>query len=128
MTFRAYNTLTGEEFDIKETIRFGANVVGNLTNPFILHLGAATGLDKNGSSLLIYPNPVKDRLFIRTDLQNVKEIRIIDMKGSVLLTTDTLPLGVGLDVTSLTEGIYFITIQTDTDLIRQKFVKSNRAK
>ena len=128
VTFRAYNTLTGEEFDIKETIRFGANVVGNLTNPFILHLGAATGLDKNGSSLLIYPNPVKDRLFIRTDLQNVKEIRIIDMKGSVLLTTDTLPLGVGLDVTSLTEGIYFITVQTDTDLIRQKFVKSNRAK
>lgn len=128
VTFRAYNTLTGEEFDIKETIRFGANVVGSLTNPFILHLGSATGLDKNGSSLLIYPNPVKDRLFIRTDLQNVKEIRIIDMKGSVLLTTDTLPLGVGLDVTSLTEGIYFITIQTDTDLIRQKFVKSNRAK
>ena len=128
VTFRAYNTLTGEEFDIKETIRFGANVVGSLTNPFILHLGSATGLDKNGSSLLIYPNPVKDRLFIRTDLQNVKEIRIIDMKGSVLLTTDTLPLGVGLDVTSLTEGIYFITIQTDTDLIRQKFVKSNRTK
>lgn len=128
VTFRAYNTLTGEEFDIKETICFSANVVGNLTNPFILHLGSATGLDKNGSSLLIYPNPVKDRLFIRTDLQNVKEIRIIDMKGSVLLTTDTLPLGVGLDVTSLTEGIYFITIQTDTDLIRQKFVKSNRAK
>lgn len=37
VTFRAYNTLTGEEFDIKETIRFGANVVGSLTNRYNLH-------------------------------------------------------------------------------------------
>lgn len=128
VTFRAYNTLTGEEFDIKETLGFDTNVVGSLTNPLILHLGTATDLDKNGSSLLIYPNPVKDRLFIRTDWQNVKEIRILDMKGRVLLIADNLPSGVGLDVTSLTEGIYFITVQTDTDLIRQKFVKTNHLK
>lgn len=128
VTFRAVNMLTGEEFNIKETIRFDSNVVGNLSHPVVLHLGSATGIEEIYGSLLIYPNPVKDRLFIRTDLENVKEIRVFDMKGSTVLTADTLPLEAGLDVTSLTDGVYFITIETDTDVIRQKFIKSNTVK
>lgn len=128
VTFRAFNTVTGEEFDVKETIRFGNNVIGNLANPLILRLDAATGIDKTYGDLLIYPNPVKDRLFVRTDLQGVREIRIVDMKGSVILVTDILSLETGLDVASLTEGVYFITIQTDMELIRQKFIKSNHVK
>lgn len=128
VTFRAVNMLTGEEFNIKESIRFDSNVAGNLSHPVVLHLGSATGIEEIYGNLLIYPNPVKDRLFIRTDLENVKEIRIIDMKGSTVLTADALPLEAGLDVTSLTDGVYFITIETDTDVIRQKFIKSNTVK
>lgn len=66
----------------------------------------------------LYPNPVKDRLFIETAKRGVIEIR--DMKGSALLQKEVLSGKNQIDISYLPSGVYFIS---DENGNRVKFTK-----
>lgn len=75
-------------------------------------------------SFNIYPNPVKDRLFIATEL-NVEEVSIYDIYGKetkvyTLQSTDSINT---VDVAELNSGVYFVSIKTDKGNIVRRFVK-----
>ncbi len=60
-------------------------VVGTLTEPFEIHFGEMTDIDR--SSLVIYPNPVDRNEMFTLDIPNdetIKEIVITDALGSVV--------------------------------------------
>jgi len=72
------------------------------------------------SKLTIYPNPASNKLFIDTKLE-LNETIIIDIAGKVIVTTKQSTKLV--NVTNLSDGIYFIKLITDKGVITKKFVK-----
>ena len=72
---------------------------------------------------MIYPSPVRDRLFIRETIDNIDEIRISDTQGQALIWNNQVRPNEGIDVSALNKGIYVITIKTSNDVIQQKFMK-----
>lgn len=81
-------------------------------------------VEENTTSFNVYPNPVKDRLFLATEL-NIKEVSIYDIYGREtkvcsLQSTDFVNT---VDVAELNSGVYFISIKTDNGNIVRRFVK-----
>jgi hypothetical protein len=72
----------------------------------------------------VYPNPATDVLFIETDLSlKNAEISLIDALGkeTTLLIKNT-EKGFSLDVSTLAKGLYFLEIEFDGKLQREKVV------
>ena len=83
------------------------------------------GIEEHSTSLNIYPNPVKDELFLATE-ENVKEIAIYDIYGRMtkvygLQTTDFVH---SIDVADLNSGIYFVKVVTSNGEVVKRFVKN----
>ena len=81
-------------------------------------------VEENTTSFNVYPNPVKDELFLATEL-NIKEVSIYDIYGKEtkvcsLQSTDFVNT---VDVAELNSGVYFISIKTDNGNIVRRFVK-----
>jgi hypothetical protein len=71
----------------------------------------------------IYPNPVKNRLTI-SGLEHVKEISLIDLTGKEVLKTTNVPEKIiKMDLINISNGIYFIQIQTETNSEVYKIIK-----
>ena len=76
------------------------------------------------SSINIYPNPVKDELFIATEVR-VKEIAIYDVYGRQTMSqqvNETTSQQV-VKVADLDAGVYFVNIKTENGNIVKRFVK-----
>ena len=72
-------------------------------------------------SFVIYPNPVENILTIKSNEENeFLSIIIMNAIGQKLFSVDNQS---SIDVSSLTRGTYFITIETDKGKQTQKFIK-----
>lgn len=69
-------------------------------------------------SLSIYPNPMKNILLIE-NVDNLKNVRIYDVMGSMILETKEQEI----DVSYLVNGIYLLQIQTDKYIETRKIIK-----
>lgn len=80
-----------------------------------------TGIkDLTSINLSIYPNPASSQITIDTD-KTIETIVIIDNIGKTVKTiTSNSNL---INVSDLTQGIYFLKIQTDKGLVNKKFFK-----
>ncbi len=74
----------------------------------------------NTNSVKLYPNPVNDRLFIKSTEQ-IKSISIYNIKGQLI--KQTIETTNGIDVSVLPSGLYMIQIKTSNNTINQKFLK-----
>lgn len=123
LTLRAFDTADQLEYNVKEEIEWSGTLTGSLTTPVSLHIGEATGIIPISEGLLVYPSPVRHRLYIRGDIGNIEEVRISDTAGQTLIVDKQVIPGEGINVSSLSKGIYFIMIKTDNEVIQQKFMK-----
>ncbi len=57
----------------------------------------------------LYPNPVRDRLFIESD-RSVQGVSIFDIQGKLVMTPETNDLRSGVDLSGLEAGIYFLHV------------------
>ena len=81
-------------------------------------------IEEISSSLLLYPNPVKNELIIATEM-NVEEIAIHDIYGRTVRQQVNKTTGQQvIDVADLENGIYFINIKTDKGNIVRRFIKN----
>ncbi|MDR0207156.1 MAG: M28 family peptidase [Bacteroidales bacterium] len=67
----------------------------------------------------IYPNPANDKLFIEGEFIS-QNIEIIDMNGKLVASKTTDSNIVGIEITHLTQGVYFVKI---SNIVVGKFVK-----
>ena len=123
LTLRAFDTAEQQEYNIKEEIEWSSTLTGTLDSPANLHIGELTGITPVSESLLVYPSPVRDRLYIRGDIDNIEEVRISNAAGQTLILEKQVLPNEGIAVSSLNKGIYFITVKTGNDVIQQKFMK-----
>lgn len=77
--------------------------------------------DEIANQFKFYPNPVKDVLFLETNNQDIKDLKIIDTNGRVVL--EKLPLNAKVDLSSLNSGTYLLYLTTLTGSISKKLIK-----
>lgn len=75
--------------------------------------------------LKIYPNPIRDILYVDFNIQNfneIIEIKILNSNGEIVKTVKTFG-NCQIDLLNLSQGLYFINIKNDKFLINDKFIK-----
>ncbi|WP_430412213.1 T9SS type A sorting domain-containing protein [Kordia sp.] len=87
---------------------------------------SAVTLSRNtidASSFQLYPNPAKDFITIDSkDNQVIKSVSIVDVQGRNVFTSTVETARIS--VTTLQQGIYFITLETSTGAVTtKKFIK-----
>ena len=70
---------------------------------------------------VIYPNPVKDILYIQTGNNEFESVKIRDLNGRIILLSNNNPI----QVSSLQKGIYLleVTMKNSQNVLVQKFTK-----
>ena len=104
------------------TIDYIPNPTINTTLNIIEGSAPLSIIDETLSDILIYPNPVKGELNIKTQGNIIDKIAsIFDVNGkrviNLKLSTQTI------DVSSLQNGIYFLRLESNGRSITQKFIK-----
>jgi len=71
--------------------------------------------DKANLTLDIYPNPVKDMLYIKTDQQIVDKITIevVSLYGQTLYRTNLNAQGTAINMSGFSKGLYLIKIKSE---------------
>lgn len=96
------------EFEAGSYARYGTSVLSITENGF--------------QSIQIYPNPVADRLFISSENLQIETIAIINLQGRQVFSEKNETQSI--DVSNLSEGLYFIEISSSEGKSVQKFVKN----
>jgi hypothetical protein len=75
-----------------------------------------TGLDENvGASLLVYPNPAQDLIFLAVDTDLIgSNVMICDALGRILLETTLQKEETRIDLREFTTGTYLIKVGSQT--------------
>jgi len=69
-----------------------------------------------------YPNPVVDVLNITTNT-NIRTIEIVNMMGTIVISTSGSGNSHALDVSNLSPGLHFVRVTTDTGVSVGRFIK-----
>jgi hypothetical protein len=73
------------------------------------------------NQLTLYPNPVKDVLQIDTGEFRINRIEILDLTGRIVQQHRISRSQI--NVSALSQGIYFLKLETDKGIVTKKFVK-----
>lgn len=84
--------------------------------------GGTIGIDQvYQEQILIYPNPTSGCIDIQcSDSSKIQKIKIIDLSGKLVMEQNA---GSSADLSFLSNGTYFVQIETDFNSITKKFVK-----
>lgn len=73
--------------------------------------------------VLIYPNPVKDLLYIETDMTDQLSIKIISLSGQEILSHTMIGNSKQIDLSGYGPGIYFVTVSSREFVRQEKIIK-----
>ena len=73
-------------------------------------------------SFSVYPNPANQFVNIETEISDVIKYKVFDMMGRIVIN-DALNVEKQINIESLPEGIYILTIQTNSTTMTKKFIK-----
>ena len=124
ITFRAVRDGQSTQWAIRETIAFTENTQGSLEQPFALNLTnqVVTGILEINRQTGIYPNPVSHYLYIKGDVFDIRQVRVVNTNGAVLFSRE-LDENQGLDVSTLVPGMYILIIDRGDVIESHKFIK-----
>ncbi|MDR0873533.1 MAG: T9SS type A sorting domain-containing protein [Prevotellaceae bacterium] len=87
----------------------------------VLFETSTSGIDDVvAGQLKIFPNPVKDEIFIKSDLQ-IQKVEIYSLTGVLLLSENNF--NEKLSVSALPAGVYLLKVYTDKGMAVSKIVK-----
>ena len=114
-----YATYDSEGHPVNDPWPTGFNTGGfDLDAIGVIHDEAHNAVSDNDTEVIsVYPNPVKDQLFVRGE--GVQSVEVFNLVGQqVMHSTNTV-----LDLNSLTEGIYFVRVNCDNAVYSKRIVK-----
>ena len=111
-----------------------ADIILEWRNPFFrkgffpvrLHVRDKVGTDetsRNISPLQIYPNPTQGPVSIQTNREGSHDLVITSMNGQLLYDAKMEGSTHQVDLSSFTEGVYFITIRSEEFVATRKIIE-----
>ena len=91
----------------------------------VIHQAATGILDvQNFTSIKMYPHPCAGNLFIEGDFDAMEEIIITNMTGQIMksISKNYISYNSPIDVSSFSEGMYFVTISIQGNTITKKLM------
>lgn len=74
---------------------------------------------------LVYPNPVRDILFFKSQMQQLATVEIFNGNGQLVITAEKQSAELSIDLKDLDSGIYMYRILTKGGVVQSgTFVKS----
>ena len=73
--------------------------------------------EEEANVVSVYPNPVKDQLFVKAE--NLQKVEVYNIVGQQMMVVED-PV---IDMSALTEGIYFVRIIVDGNIVTKRVVK-----
>lgn len=127
ISFKAFENAVGQERAINEKLNFSEEPLGTPAEPFALSLATSSGIEETGdmgADLTVYPNPVREVMYIGGDITDVSGVKIITMSGITVISTEAFAHGV--DVSDLPDGMYLAAIMrcAGKSPVYRKLVKS----
>ena len=84
--------------------------------------GTGVGITENSSKpVTVFPNPAKEKITVKADTK-ISEILIYNLNGQLLVHNYSDKKLVSLDVSSLSKGVYLITLKTEKENVNKKLV------
>lgn len=96
------------------------------TTTTTLYAMACVGLNtdhKSSSTSLIYPNPFQNTLTVQSQTEELKQIRVFDIFGKLLDSTQSKLKNTFINLESLPKGIYFLEIIQNGNKQIEKIIK-----
>lgn len=104
--------------------RIRNNIFYSLKNIIEKDLITATSGDVNPSEITLYPNPTTSRLFLKNHILNhVINFEIHDAFSKTVMLKNNHELGIGIDVSNLPSGNYYLRILSKSDTHSFPFTK-----
>ena len=88
----------------------------------VAHLMYYDGVGEQGNSLLVYPNPVSDKLTVKAN-EHIQSVEIYSLTGALIYGQKGCSNKVEIQTEDLPIGLYFIRLVTSTHNETRKFVK-----
>ena len=108
-------------FDFNEPIY--TNIVWNTLIGEVPDCSGAISVEEiDALELSVYPNPAKEVLWYRSDVQ-WNSYRIINMQGQLLQSDRLLDSSGRIDISELPKGMYMIEFLSETDQLERSFIK-----
>lgn len=85
---------------------------------------ALSTTEPEAMEMLMYPNPVSERFFIKNTHSAITRVRIFDILGRSVLEKNGHEKSVELELGSLGKGLYYVQVETeDGSIERRKIIK-----
>ncbi len=125
VTFKAYENVTGEVHNIKESISFAGQQEGSVSNPFAMNVSENTGIETATiQNYTIYPRPLRTMLYVKGDTENIKSIQMLASDGTVSIKQMGYSSD-GIDVSMLLPGVYVVAITpVNGNIYYEKVIKA----
>lgn len=76
------------------------------------------------STIAVYPNPTSGQLNIKVDnVNDLIQLSICNISGHIILATQISELETTLDISEVQEGVYFIKLQKNNEVITKQIIK-----
>ncbi len=115
-----YTSLAPGSYRLRVTIPLTSQFFLESVKSNINYSLLSTAEFNDNSNYTIYPNPAKDKIFIK-NIQSIAEVKIYDISGKVVNSLKTNSNTV--DISNLNKGIYFMEISTENNSFKTKFIK-----
>ncbi|MCL2596943.1 MAG: M6 family metalloprotease domain-containing protein [Paludibacter sp.] len=77
------------------------------------------------NEIILYPNPATNKLFVIVNSHTtIHKAQIVDITGKTIAEDCQLLSDNSIDISALSQGVYFIKIETDKGFIVDKFIKN----
>lgn len=85
-------------------------------------LASINSISDFNQQIAVYPNPVTNELFVLQNIQGEIEINLFDVYGKEIKTTKSKMKETEIDVSGLSEGIYFLRVKTAEGALAKKII------
>lgn len=89
---------------------------------YCVYIGPQAGVDEFADQIYVYPNPVRDVLYINS-VNQINSIQVYDVSGKMVLTESNFSAG-SITISDLTPGVYFLHLDAGDLHSVHRFIKN----
>lgn len=124
--FKVIDKETEQLMDIAENVAFNADVQGSIAAPFRMTIGDGLTTDianRSDLQIKITPAVIRNTMTVEIGAERIDRLTVTSMNGAVVANWKKLANGSTVDVSSLTAGVYVVTVKAGKQVFTKKVMK-----